>query len=40
MTLPLANAKGQTFTILQHNVFCKKLWGDSVRISQVLLNLL
>ena len=27
MTLPLANAKGQTFTILQHNVFCKKLWG-------------
>ena len=40
MILPLTTTHHQSFTIQVQDLPCRKLYGDSLRISQVLLNLL
>lgn len=40
MITPLASSHRQSFTIQMENIYCRLLWGDPLRISQVLLNLL
>lgn len=40
MILPLTSTHRQSFSIQLQNIYCNKLWGDPLRISQILLNLL
>lgn len=40
MILPLTSTHHQSFSIQLQNIYCNKLWGDPLRISQILLNLL
>ena len=40
MILPLTTTHHQSFTVQVQDIPCQKLYGDSLRISQVLLNLL